>query len=436
MFNINLLSFMLVILLVQSSYANEDDAEDSLESESQESLIIESSTRLPVTPWRPPYFYGPTLFQYSPAFIGRTYPAFVPFTSCTSPNKETGICADSGTCTRLGGRASGACPSDGRVCCINVVTNTCDDTERKVVTLDNTYWLSPTMGIGSSTTGCALTVKLDAKLPEQNKAVCQVRLNFVLFTIAQPNTESVCSTDTFEVVGASNKIPTICGDNGGQHMYLNVPSSATSPTDLQLSFNFGTDSNPVRAWNILISMIPCDSPNLAPLDCLQYFTGRSGTVRSFNWRDVAGTETRQLANQDYSICFKTIPGSRRTLCLAPCTVTSATLAFSISMARPEAGGLAAASGSSQIRATNCEKDYLVIPGGYNIGNPPTVDNMAYDRFCGENLSALPRDLQRTSVCTTATPFRLLYRTSDDEMDDIVGGAERGNLGFCLTFRNQ
>lgn len=118
-------------------------------------------------------------------------------------------------------------------------------------------------------------------------------------------------------------------------MYLNVPSSSTSPTDLQLSFNFGTDSNPVRAWNILISMIPCDSPNLgrelstnelnkkwinmiisnllsrvAPLDCLQYFSGRSGTVSSFNWRDVAGTETRQLASQDYSICFKTLPGSR------------------------------------------------------------------------------------------------------------------------------
>jgi hypothetical protein len=42
----------------------------------------------------------------------------------------------------------------------------------------------------------------------------------------------------------------------------------------------------------------------APVDCLQYFPTRSGRVRSFNWRDVAGTATRQLANQDYSICFR------------------------------------------------------------------------------------------------------------------------------------
>ncbi|XP_057368595.2 uncharacterized protein LOC130689675 [Daphnia carinata] len=435
MFNVNLPSFFLVILLIQSSCANEDDVEDSMESESHESGIGESSPRLPVTPWRPQYFYGPMLPQHSPALIARTFPAFIPFTSCTSPNKETGICAESGACTRLGGRASGACP-EGRICCINVVTNTCDDADRKVVTLDNTYWLSPTMGISSSTTGCALTVKLDAKLSEQRKAVCQVRLNFVLFTIAQPDTESVCNTDAFDVVGASNKIPTICGDNGGQHMYLNVPSSATSPTDLQLSFNFGTDSNPVRAWNILISMIPCDSPNLAPLDCLQYFTGRSGTVSSFNWRDVAGTDTRQLANQDYSICFKTIPGSRRTLCLAPCTVTSASLAFSISVSRT-AGAVASPAGSSQLRPINCEKDYLVIPGGFNVGNPPSVNTMAFDRFCGENLNANAEVTALTSVCTTATPFRLLYRTSDDETEDKTAGVvDRGNLGFCLTFRNQ
>lgn len=64
MININLSSFLLVILLVQSSCANEDD--DSLESESQESLIVESSPRLPVTPWKPHYFSGPKLPQHSP----------------------------------------------------------------------------------------------------------------------------------------------------------------------------------------------------------------------------------------------------------------------------------------------------------------------------------------------------------------------------------
>lgn len=43
----------------------------------------------------------------------------------------------------------------------------------------------------------------------------------------------------------------------------------------------------------------------APRDCLQYFTSTVGVVKSFNWKDVASTSTRQLANQDYKICFRT-----------------------------------------------------------------------------------------------------------------------------------
>ena len=36
--------------------------------------------------------------------------------------------------------------------------------------------------------------------------------------------------------------------------------------------------------------------------CLQYFTGVSGTIRSFNYD---GTSGRQLSNQDYTICIRT-----------------------------------------------------------------------------------------------------------------------------------
>lgn len=43
---------------------------------------------------------------------------------------------------------------------------------------------------------------------------------------------------------------------------------------------------------------------IAPQDCLQYYTSASGVIRSFNWKDIAGTATRQLANQDYKICFR------------------------------------------------------------------------------------------------------------------------------------
>ncbi|XP_046638127.1 uncharacterized protein LOC124316306 [Daphnia pulicaria] len=443
-------SLLLFICFLRSGRADTAIVvEASDDDESKDSVVVEDVPQYgyPTTPWLPYYFFSPMMQpQYSASGItslSRNWgTVFVPFTSCTSPNKETGICEESGACIRLGGRASGSC-ANGRVCCINIVTNTCDETDRKVITVDNTYWQSPTTGITSFVSSCGITVKLDAKLPEQGKAVCQVRLNFVLFTIAQPDAESVCITDTFDVAGASNRVPTICGDNEGQHMYLNVPSSSTSPTDLQFSFNFGTNSNPVRAWNILISMIPCDSANLAPMDCLQYFTGRTGTVKSFNWRDVTGTATRQLANQDYSICFRTAPGFAKTLCVTPCTVTSTQKPFSLSLARSVQPQVGQRIDVSQFLSTNCNNDFLVIPGAYNTGNPPIETDMTFDRFCGERLNSLPGKGVSTTVCTTATPFRLLYRTNSDEtltatIDTAGPNAVpiAGNRGFCLNFRNQ
>ncbi|XP_046638479.1 uncharacterized protein LOC124316526 [Daphnia pulicaria] len=230
-------------------------------------------------------------------------------------------------------------------------------------------------------------------------------------------------------------------------MYLHVPPSATTPTDLQLTFNFGLSDIEIRAWNILISMIPCGSPKLAPSDCLQYFTARSGSVKTFNWRDVAGTATRQLANQDYSICFRSTPASlQRQLCLTPCTVLTTQKPFSLSTASAiSAANVTGAMTTdvSQLGSLNCNNDFLVIPGGFNVGNPAPVLNMAFDRYCGERLNALPGSPISTTICTTATPFRMLYRTNRDEtltsptIDSAFNSIPaNGNRGFCLSFRVQ
>jgi hypothetical protein len=39
----------------------------------------------------------------------------------------------------------------------------------------------------------------------------------------------------------------------------------------------------------------------APADCTQYFTGQSGTFRSFNWQT---TTPQTLQSQNYNICFR------------------------------------------------------------------------------------------------------------------------------------
>lgn len=56
-----------------------------------------------------------------------------------------------------------------------------------------------------------------------------------------------------------------------------------------------------RSWRIRISQIHCGSIYKADQGCLQYFTGVSGRIRSFNFDTSSG---RQLSNQDYSMCVR------------------------------------------------------------------------------------------------------------------------------------
>ncbi|XP_046638202.1 uncharacterized protein LOC124316349 isoform X2 [Daphnia pulicaria] len=231
--------------------------------------------------------------------------------ACTSPSDEAGMCSSASACSSISGRPSGSC-TQGRVCCINVVKACASNATR-----NNTYWQSPSTSVSSP---CSLTVHLDNKLAEQASPICQIRLDFVSFTNAPP-TVGTC-TDTFTVEGATTMAPTICGVNSGQHMYLDVPSSATTPTDVKLIFKFATGTTTTPSWNIKIAMLPCGATYLAPADCLQYFASATGKVKSFNWQDTAAA--RQLNNQNYNICFRTelVAGARATqMCVSPCTGT-------------------------------------------------------------------------------------------------------------------
>ncbi|XP_046458998.1 mucin-5AC-like isoform X2 [Daphnia pulex] len=266
--------------------------------------------------------------------------------TCTSSSGDAGICTSALACSLLSRKPSGSC-NLGRVCCVDVLA-TCGGT----VTLNNTYWQSPSTPVSAPST-CALTVRLDSTLAEQALPICQIRLDFVSFTTAQP-TAGTC-TDTFQVSGATTVAPTICGNNDGQHMYLDVPSSASTPTDVRLTFNFAAGMT-TRSWKIKIALLPCGTTYLAPTDCLQYFSAASGRVKSFNWQDVAGTATRQLNNQDYNICFRTelVSSQRATqMCLSICAVSNGGDAFSITT--PTSTDAAAATAAVVTATTNLAK---------------------------------------------------------------------------------
>lgn len=63
---------------------------------------------------------------------------------------------------------------------------------------------------------------------------------------------------------------------------------------------------PSRSWKIRVSQIPCNEGFTAPPGCLQYFTGQTGVLRSFNFFFDAGSASsaRQLSYQDYTICIR------------------------------------------------------------------------------------------------------------------------------------
>ncbi|KAI9558721.1 hypothetical protein GHT06_015510 [Daphnia sinensis] len=354
------------------------------------------------------------------------------FDACTTLNGDSGICATKSVCSLFGGRPSGSCIF-GKICCMNTV-NTCGGS----VTLNNTYWQSSPKAIDSPTI-CALNVRLDTKFVEQSaKSICQLRLDFISFSIDQP-TAGTC-VDKFQVDGASTTPPIICGDNSGQHMYLDVPSSDLTSTDIQLLFNFARTAAPIsRSWNIQIVMLPCGAHYLAPVDCLQYFASSTGRIKSFNWKDVPVSATRQLNNQNYNICFRTELIDRQKanqICFSVCPTTNAGAGYSITTNAIVPGNSLLGVGTNT--QGYCTYDFLAI-----IGATDAVTGLVADRFCGEKFNTVraPGSAINAQLCTRVKPFRVTYATDRTESEVIIPAlvltpADINNVGFCLDYQEK
>ena len=108
--------------------------------------------------------------------------------------------------------------------------------------------------------------------------VCQHRLDFVEMELSQPDPDThQCTSDRFVVTGGA-PVPIVCGRNTGHHMYIDA-GSGNSPTSL----TFITTGNFERAFKMKITQIECGAVNRGVEGCLQYHTGVSGTISSFNY---------------------------------------------------------------------------------------------------------------------------------------------------------
>ena len=140
-----------------------------------------------------------------------------------------------------------------------------------------------------------------------------------------------------------------------------------------------------------------------PAGCLQYHTGITGDIATFNW-DLAGTAVSalagitHLANQHYSICFRREEGYCRT-----CFSEKFAGSFGVSLAATDAQS---GSGAFCDATTAGLLDYIEIPGAQATAvstassefSTKVLATMGHHRICGLALNSV-HDAVAAEVCS-------------------------------------
>ncbi|CAL1681716.1 unnamed protein product [Lasius platythorax] len=335
---------------------------------------------------------------------GRFFPLFsvVRFanTQCLSNTDQlNGTCFTRRECMNYGGNPSGPCANGLGTCC--VFQKSCGSTTN----MNNTYFVSPRYPITyQGGERCTITVQ------RCNSNICQLRLDFLEATWAQPNATGYCDFDVFLVSGGSSTVPRICGENTNQHVYVDFNGAQPITISVDTNADYAFD----RRWNIRIQQIACDSVCKAPNGCLQYYKTVSDTVMSFNYGTTENARapqigTRQMVNHRYGVCVR--------MALGYCSIEWSQMnRFSFSVSGDTGSfdsdiigtDLVAESGAS------CTNDFVIIPDPRENGVSANTD-----RFCGNGFITKTSNLK---------PFVLYVVTNGDEMQ------EAQNKGFKLMFR--
>nr|XP_023015446.1 uncharacterized protein LOC111504952 [Leptinotarsa decemlineata] len=232
---------------------------------------------------------------------------------CTANSNLIGTCYRRRQCTDIDGSPAGNCANGIGACC--VILRTCGETS----SYNSTYFTNaayPTPVTGS--TRCTMTIQ------RCNPDICQVRIDFLNFNLAQPNAMGVCNSDALFVTGGGGSVPVICGENTGQHIYVDFNGNDTINLIITTS---ATGPSLGRVWNFLVTQIACACPTRAPSGCLQFFNTTTGTVSSFNYGVGSNVidpttglpGTRQLVNENYGICVGMLPASSKPFVLTVVT---------------------------------------------------------------------------------------------------------------------
>jgi len=358
---------------------------------------------------------------------------------------KLGTCFTAEECATRNGVASGSCADGYGVCCI--ITISCGGRSS-----DNCTHLSQAPSATPNTDSTVLDRQCSYTICPASTTVNKIRLDIAMFTIAGPvappqdggageNNEAFvlgqCTMDQFTVTGTGGPYPVICGVNDNQHMIVDTDGT----TCVTATFSFGL-ANQQRNYEIHVIQYDRLNEMGGPPNCLQFYTGLTGTVRSFNW---VNTMSTHLANQFYDICIRREAGQCVT-CYSPTISgnggaaqvgnTAANTVGSFGVSNGPSGAAAAKAGAGlagcPTNAAGSSNDFVSIRRGTGENDiaPGTSINTYViapavlalpSIFCGRYLNPANEGTADGTVCTRGVNFRLGVHFDGREAVD-AGGA--------------
>jgi len=294
----------------------------------------------------------------------------------------------------------------------------------------------------------ALTGTAQVALPncnyQINKAqsdVCSLRLDFLTFNTQAGNFGAATGgaaagtmdslgacQDTFSVIANQNggQTPVICGQNDGQHMFIDMGPSETATVTIGFTFMALAAT---RSWEIKVTQLECGNPMLPPDGCLQYHTGCAGQLTTFNY----AANALHLANQNYNICIRQEMGKTCTVYTVCAAVAGQGLPYSLS--NIDAAGMAASAKGATGSA--CTEDFIEISGSSETCGSPVLTN----KYCGDVLTTETATAATLNnpICDCTLPFRVGVFTNGI-LDAAAVADEDTDAGFlqsrgvCLDYK--
>ncbi|CAG9861112.1 unnamed protein product [Phyllotreta striolata] len=356
----------------------------------------------------------------------------------------SGICYTSTECTRLEGTAFGDCAYGYGVCC--VFRGSCGST----LSQNCSYFESPNYpdyyppggGVIIPTTAAPPTTANPSPTPDPrwgwmnydnneynyntydvellrqssdftlncivtvnkiNSDITKMKIDFVDFELAGP-TNGTCTIERLVITGQNinNMIPAICGYNTGQSIYVDVSQSDSIKLMVLSTMAFK------KRFKIRI----CQFTDLCMADnCLQYYTGVTGTISSFNY-DQAIMLNRSVPgyfnNMNYAICIKREPG----YCSITYTNVANGIEYPFNLVNVVNGVSTVPQNMAGVDVVDCPNDYIGIDTtrlcGYKFNDGSVTANLSLNApVTDTNLGPIVIPV-RTNAAAVGYGFKLFY----------------------------